>query len=59
MNEVELNGLLMKIEELNTKIYSKIEIENKIEKMKKYMQTIGAADTQYHQALSRSPLNIL
>jgi hypothetical protein len=35
MNEVELNGLLMKIEELNTKIYSKIEIENKIEKMKK------------------------
>ena len=48
MNEVELNGLLMKIEELNTKIYSKIEIENKIEKMKKYMQTIGAADTQYN-----------
>jgi hypothetical protein len=35
MNEVELNGLLMKIEELNTNIYSKIEIENKIEKMKK------------------------
>lgn len=35
LNEVELNVLLMKMEELNTKIYSKIEIENKIEKMKK------------------------
>ena len=57
LNDSEMSELVKKMELLNTKIYTVIEIENKIERMKQQIQP-ATINTHFKEALSRQPLNI-